>query len=102
MERWIDIYPTAGKTSGAYSGGSYDTLPYVLLNYNGTLNDVSTIAHELGHSMHSYYTRSNNGYETGDYSIFVAEIASTVNELLLSHYLLEHSKEKDEKRQIFI
>ena len=100
MERWIDIYPTAGKTSGAYSGGSYDTLPYVLLNYNGTLNDVSTIAHELGHSMHSYYTRSNNGYETGDYSIFVAEIASTVNELLLSHYLLEHSKEKDEKRQI--
>lgn len=99
-ERWIDIYPTIGKRSGAYSGGSYDTAPFVLLNFNGTLNDVSTLAHELGHSMHSYYTRSNNGYDTGEYSIFVAEIASTVNELLLSHYLLEHSNDKEEKLQI--
>lgn len=99
-ERWIDIYPNKGKRSGAYSGGCYDTIPYVLLNYNGSLNDVSTLAHELGHSMHSYYARTNNPYQTGDYCIFVAEIASTVNELLLSHYLLEHTNDKNEKLQI--
>lgn len=100
LERWIDIYPNKGKRSGAYSGGSYDTIPYVLLNFNGTLNDVSTLAHELGHSMHSYYSRKNNPYQTGDYCIFVAEIASTVNELLLSNYLLNHTSSKEEKLQI--
>lgn len=99
-ERWIDIYPNKGKRSGAYSSGCYDTLPYVLLNYNGSLNDVSTLAHELGHSMHSYYARTSNPYETGDYCIFVAEIASTVNELLLNRYLLEHTDDKQEKLQI--
>lgn len=98
--RWIDIYPNKGKRSGAYSGGCYDTIPYVLLNYNGSLNDVSTIAHELGHSMHSYYARKNNPYQTGDYCIFVAEIASTVNELLLNHYLLQHTNDKNEKLHI--
>ena len=97
---WIDVYPNHGKASGAYSGGSYDTPPYVLLNYMGTLEDVSTLAHELGHSMHSYYTRENNPYETGDYSIFVAEVASTVNELLLAKYLLKTTDDKNLKRSI--
>lgn len=95
--RWIDVYPTKSKRTGAYSSGSYDTYPYVLLNYQDQYNDVSTLAHELGHSMHSYYARSNNDYQYGDYSLFVAEVASTVNELLLSKYLLKTSKEKDEK-----
>lgn len=97
---WIDKYPNKGKKSGAYSTGSYDTLPYVLLNYTNTYNDVSTLAHELGHSMHSYYTVKNNPYITADYPIFLAEIASTTNELLLSHYMYEHSNNKDEKLSI--
>lgn len=95
--RWIDVYPTKSKRTGAYSSGSYDTYPYVLLNYQDQYNDVSTLAHELGHSMHSYYARSNNDYQYGDYSLFVAEVASTVNELLLSKYLLKTSNEKEEK-----
>ena len=95
--RWIDVYPTKSKRTGAYSNGSYDTYPYVLLNYQDQYNDVSTLAHELGHSMHSYYARSNNDYQYGDYSLFVAEVASTVNELLLSKYLLKTSNEKEEK-----
>ena len=95
--RWIDVYPTKSKRTGAYSSGSYDTYPYVLLNYQDQYNDVSTLAHELGHSMHSYYARSNNDYQYGDYSLFVAEVASTVNELLLSKYLLKTSKDKEEK-----
>ena len=82
---WIDKYPNKGKRGGAYSIGNYDTHPYVLLNYTNTYNDVSTIAHELGHAMHSYYTAKNNPYITADYPIFLAEIASTTNELLLSH-----------------
>lgn len=97
---WIDVFPNKGKHGGAYSGGSYDTPPFVLLNYLGTMNDVSTLAHELGHSMHSYYTRENNPYETGDYSIFVAEVASTVNELLLGLHLLKVTEDKDEKKSI--
>ena len=97
---WIDVYPNKGKASGAYSGGSYDTPPYVLLNYMGTMNDVSTLAHELGHSMHSYYTRESNPYETGDYSIFVAEVASTVNELLLAKHLLKTTDDKNLKKSI--
>lgn len=99
-ERWIDIYPNEGKRGGAYSAGSYDTKPYVLLNYESSYDDVSTLAHELGHSMHSYLTRTNNEYPTGDYKIFVAEVASTVNELLLAKYMLKNSKDKKEK--IFI
>ena len=95
--RWIDTYPTRAKRTGAYSGGAYDTYPYVLLNYQDKYNDVSTLAHELGHSMHSYYARSNNDYQYGNYSLFVAEVASTVNELLLSKYLLKISNDKEEK-----
>ena len=97
---WIDKYPNKGKRSGAYSTGSYDTLPYVLLNYTNEYNDVSTLAHELGHSMHSYFAVKNNPYITADYPIFLAEIASTTNELLLSHYMYEKSNNKLEKLNI--
>ena len=99
-ERWIDIYPNDAKRGGAYSGGTYDTKPFVLLNYEGRYNDVSTLIHELGHSMHSYLTRTNNPYVTGEYKIFVAEVASTVNELLLAKYMLKNSKNKKEKLSI--
>ena len=80
-ERWIDVYNNKGKRSGAYSSGFYDTNPFVLLNYEGKLKDVSTLAHELGHSMHTYYSCKNNSYTNSSYQIFVAEVASTVNEL---------------------
>lgn len=99
-ERWIDIYNNKGKRSGAYSSGSYLTKPYLLLNYEGKLNDVSTLAHELGHSMHSYYTNKNNTYINSGYSIFVAEVASTVNELLLNNYILNNSNNDEEKLSI--
>ena len=94
---WIDVYENPGKRSGAYSSGAYLTQPYVLLNFSGTLNDVFTLAHELGHSMHSHYTRKNNPYVYGDYSIFLAEIASTLNEGLLTHYLINKTTDKTEK-----
>ena len=97
QEHWIDIYPNKNKRGGAYSGGSYDTYPYVLLNYQERLDDVSTLIHELGHSMHSYYTRENQPYQYGDYPIFVAEVASTTNELILARYLIENSKDENEK-----
>lgn len=96
-KRWIDVYPTKNKRSGGYSSGCYDTEPYILLNYQDKYSDISTLAHEAGHSMHSYYTRHNNPYQYGDYAIFVAEVASTVNELLLAKYLLRTSKNKEEK-----
>ena len=99
-EKWIDIYHNKGKRSGAYSSGFYDINPYVLLNFEGTLNDVSTLAHELGHSMHSLYSWENNDYPNSSYQIFVAEVASTVNELLLSKYLLKTSKDNKEKLTI--
>ena len=95
--RWIDIYPNKGKKSGAYSWGCYDSMPYVLLNYNNTIDSVSTMAHELGHSMHSFYSRKNQSYINHDYPIFLAEIASTVNEVLLNNYLYENAKTKEEK-----
>ena len=95
--RWFDVCPNKGKRSGAYSSGSYDTQPYILLNHTNTINDLFTIAHELGHSMHSYYTRSNQPYEYGSYSIFLAEIASTTNELLLLDYMLNNSQSEAEK-----
>ena len=98
--RWIDVYPTKNKRTGGYSGGSYDTYPYILLNYQDKYNDMSTLIHEMGHSMHSYYSRTYNDYQNSEYRIFVAEVASTVNELLLSHYLLEHSDNKEEKMYI--
>ena len=97
---WVDVYPTRAKRSGAYSGGSYLTEPYILLNFEGRYNDVSTLAHESGHSMHSYYTRSNNSAIYGNYRIFVAEVASTVNELLLANYMLNKTEDRDEKRFI--
>ena len=97
QERWIDKFPNVGKKSGAYSWGSYDTYPYVLLNYNGTMDSVSTMAHELGHSMHSYYSNQNQNSSNASYPIFLAEIASTVNEVLVNDYLYQHAKTKQEK-----
>ena len=96
-ERWIDIYNNKGKRGGAYSSGFYDTKPYVLLNFEGKYEDVTTLAHELGHSMHTYYSCHNEPYNLSSYNIFVAEVASTVNELLLVHYLINNSKKKEEK-----
>ena len=96
-ERWIDVYPNKGKRSGAYSWGGYTTKPFVLLNFDGTLNDVYTLIHELGHSMHSYYTRKNQPYVYGDYSIFVAEVASTCNEALLTEYLYNKFEKEGNK-----
>ena len=96
-ERWIDVYNNKGKRGGAYSSGFYDTKPYVLLNYEGTINDVSTLAHELGHSMHTYYSCLNNPYQYSSYKIFVAEVASTVNELLLNFHLLNKGSKEDKK-----
>lgn len=95
-EKWIDIYPSKGKKSGAYSWGCYDSYPYLLLNYNDTTDAVSTMAHELGHSMHSYYSKTQN-YVDSDYPIFLAEIASTVNEVLINDYLYKHASTKEEK-----
>lgn len=97
QDRWIDVYPNKGKRTGGYSSGSYDTNPYVLLNYQDKYDDMSTLAHELGHSMHSYYTRHNNPYQYGHYSIFVAEVASTVNELILAKHVIKNSNNKNEK-----
>ncbi len=98
--RWIDVYPTKNKRTGGYSGGSYDTYPYILLNYQDKYHDMSTLIHEMGHSMHSYYSRTYNNYQDSSYRIFVAEVASTVNELLLSYYMLDHSDTKEEKLSI--
>lgn len=95
--RWIDVFETVGKTSGAYSFGSYDSMPYVLLNYNGRLKDVLTIAHEMGHSMHSFYTRKAQPFVYGGHSIFTAEVASTVNENLLMHHLIKNEVDKKKK-----
>ena len=96
-DRWIDVYPNKRKRTGGYSSGCYDTNPYILLNYQDKYDDMSTMAHELGHSMHSYYTRNNNPYQYGHYSIFVAEVASTVNELILAKYVIKNSNNKNEK-----
>jgi len=102
-KRWIDVYPTPGKRSGAYSNGSaYDVHPYILLNYNDQYEDVSTIAHELGHTMHSYYSNKNQPYPTADYSTFVAEVASTFNEALLIHKMLEEIKDADTRLSLLM
>ena len=97
-EKWIDIYPNIGKKSGAYSWGCYDSKPYLLLNYNNTVDSVTTMIHELGHSMHSYYSDKKQNYIYHQYPIFLAEIASTVNEVLLNDYLYKHAKNKEEKK----
>jgi len=93
----VDIYNNKNKRSGAYSWGSYDSLPYVLLNFDGTFGDVSTLAHELGHAMHSFYSTKNNPFHDASYTIFLAEIASTVNEILLNKYCYEKANTKEEK-----
>jgi oligoendopeptidase F len=101
--RWIDVYPTPGKRAGAYSNGSaYDVHPYILLNFNGQFDDVSTLAHELGHTMHSYYSNKNQPYPTADYSIFVAEVASTFNEALLINKMLKEIKDDDTRLSLLM
>ncbi|PWU67713.1 oligoendopeptidase F [Gracilibacillus dipsosauri] len=96
-ERWIDVEENKGKRSGAYSSGSYSTNPYILMNWQDNLNNLFTLAHELGHSMHSYYTHESQPYRYGNYSIFVAEVASTCNEALLNDYLVENTSDPKEK-----
>ena len=94
---WVDVYPKEGKENGAYSLGIYDVHPYVMLNHTGSLDDVSTIAHEMGHAMHSYLSSKEQDFETPDYTIMVAEVASTVNEMLFAEYNI--SKEDDKKKK---
>ena len=94
---WIDVYENQGKRSGAYSWGAYGCHPFVLMNYQDNLNNVFTLAHEMGHSMHSYYSDKNQPYLYAGYRIFVAEVASTCNEALLMEYLLKHTEDKKEK-----
>ncbi len=95
--RWIDVYENQGKRSGAYSAGAYGTHPYVLLNYDEKLDDMFTLAHEMGHSMHSYFTNETQPYLYSRYKIFVAEVASTCNEVLLMEYLLANTTDKKER-----
>lgn len=97
---WVDIYENKGKTSGAYSFGSYDSKPFILMNYAHKLKDVFTLIHELGHSMHSLYTRESQPYIYGGHSIFTAEVASTVNESLLINYLLAHEEDSDMRKYL--
>lgn len=98
--RWIDVYENEGKRSGAYSWGTYDSRPYVLLNYKDNVDNMFTLAHELGHSMHSYLTRETQPYVYGNYSIFVAEVASTTNEALLNDHLMKTIEDADRKKYI--
>jgi oligoendopeptidase F len=98
--RWVDIHENKGKRSGAYSSGAYGTNPYILLNWQDNVNNLFTLAHEFGHSVHSYFTRKNQPYPYGDYSIFVAEVASTCNEALLNDYLLKTID--DEQKRIYL
>ena len=99
-ERWIDVYENQGKSTGAFSSGVFGVHPYVMLNYTDKLDDAFTLAHELGHSMHSFFSDRTQDYVNHDYCIFVAEVASTVNEVLLTHYLL--GREQDPKRRAYI
>ncbi|KGX92700.1 oligopeptidase PepB [Pontibacillus halophilus JSM 076056 = DSM 19796] len=98
--RWIDVEENKGKRSGAYSSGTYGTNPYILMNWQSNLNNLFTLAHELGHSLHSYYTTKEQPFRYGNYSIFVAEVASTTNESLLNEYLLQETN--DEKRKLYL
>ncbi|WP_353893696.1 oligoendopeptidase F [Proteinivorax hydrogeniformans] len=96
-EGWVDVYENKGKRSGAYSSGSYGTKPYILLNYDDTLNSTSTLAHELGHSIHSYLSQKNQPFTYSRYNIFAAEVASTVNEALLNDYLMKTNNDKEKR-----
>lgn len=98
--RWVDVVENKGKRSGAYSSGTYGTNPFILMNWQDNVNNLYTLTHEFGHSVHSYYTRKHQPYRYGNYSIFVAEVASTLNEALLSEYLLKELK--DEKERLYI
>lgn len=98
--RWIDVYENQGKRSGAYSSGTYGTNPYILMNWQDNVNNLFTLAHELGHSVHSYYTRKTQPYPYANYSIFVAEVASTCNEGLLNDYMLKNEEDKQKKLYI--
>jgi len=98
--RWVDVYETANKQSGAYSGGTYDSQPYILMNYQDDIDSLYTLAHELGHSLHSQYTSEEQPYVYSDYEIFVAEVASTVNETLLTHHLLETVEDETFRRYV--
>ncbi|MFP7734656.1 oligoendopeptidase F [Priestia aryabhattai] len=98
--RWVDVHENKGKRSGAYSSGTYGTNPYILMNWQDNVNNLFTLAHEFGHSVHSYYTRKTQPYPYGDYSIFVAEVASTCNEALLNDYLLKTID--DEKQRLYL
>ncbi|MCD4713788.1 MAG: oligoendopeptidase F [Clostridiales bacterium] len=99
-DRWIDVFETEGKRSGAYSWGTYDSKPYVLLNHKNNVDSMFTLAHELGHSVHSYLTRENQPYVYGNYSIFVAEVASTTNEALLNDHLLNTIEDEGKRKYI--
>ncbi|MBO4289210.1 MAG: oligoendopeptidase F [Lachnospiraceae bacterium] len=99
-ERWIDVYPNAGKSGGAYSSGTYDSSPFIMCNFTGTLDSVSTIAHEMGHSIHTYLANTHQPHQYARYTLFVAEIASTVNENLLIEQLLQ--KETDPKVRLYL
>ena len=97
-ERWVDVFPNTGKRTGAYMNGfAYDVHPYILLNYKGKYSDVSTLTHELGHALHSYFSNKNQAYVNSHYPIFLAEVASTVNEALLMNHMLENIKDKNER-----
>jgi oligoendopeptidase F len=98
--RWVDVYETENKRSGAYSGGSYDTQPFILMNYQDDISSMFTLAHELGHSLHSQLTSENQPYVYGDYEIFVAEVASTVNEALLTRHLLDTVEDPTFRRHV--
>ena len=98
--RWIDIYPNKGKKGGAYSWGCYDSQPFILLNYTKNLDSVFTLIHEMGHSIHSYYSRTAQDYAYSDYKIFVAEVASTCTECLLMHDLLKKTTDKEQRKYL--
>lgn len=100
-EGWVDVCETTGKRSGAYSTGVFGLHPFVLLNYQQTTHDIFTIAHEMGHSLHTYYSNATQPYAKADYRIFVAEVASTVNEVLLLRYLLAHTEQTGMKKYLY-
>lgn len=98
---WVDVYENDGKRSGAFSWGAYGTHPYIFLNYTDTLNDIFTLIHETGHAMHTYYSNETQPYTYAGYKIFVAEVASTCNEVILIDYLLKHSRSDEEKKYLY-